>query len=462
MAKFPLVVTGGEIVTATKVFVGDIAIENGKIAAIDTNLADFGAEVIDASRKYLLPGGIDVHTHLSLACGDIISSDDFVSGTIAAACGGTTTIIDYTAHATGQSLAGAAALRRSQADSLAVIDYGLHIVITDVNDRIMAEIPEMIAQGYPSFKLFTAYDNMRVDDEALMMVLNQTKNHGGLACVHAENHHMINYMVKKLVAAGKIAPQYHGMSRPVLAEAEAVGRVIKLAAFLDAPIYIVHLSCRESLVEVLRARANGHQVLAETCPQYLLLSDACYNQPGFLGAKYVMSPPLRPAQNQPVLWEGLAQGVLQVVATDHCPFNFKGQKDLGQDIFTRIPNGIPGIETRMALIYSSGVKQGRISLNQFAAVTATYPAKIFGLYPQKGTIAIGSDADIVIFDPKLEKTITQEILNENVDYTPYEGFKVTGYPVMTIARGQIIAKDGKFTGQPGAGRFLKRKAPVFI
>ncbi len=462
MKKFPLVITGGKIVTAEKAFDGDVAIANDKIVAVDTGLADYGAEVIDASGKYLLPGGIDVHTHLSLAYGDITSSDDFASGTIAAACGGTTAIIDYTAHTKGQSIYEAAAIRRSQAEGQAVIDYGLHVVVTDVNDHVVAEIPHMIAQGYSSFKMFTAYEAMRVNDEALLVVLNKAKDQGGLVCVHAENHHMINYMVKQLIAAGKVTPKYHGISRPALAEAEAAGRVIKLAKFLDAPIYIVHLSCQQSLVEVALARAEGYPVFAETCPQYLLLSDTCYNQPGFFGAKYVMSPPLRSVEDQLKLWQGLAQGTLQVIATDHCPFNFKGQKDLGQDNFTKIPNGIPGIETRMALIYSNGVGQGKISLTQFAAITATNPAKIFGLYPEKGTIAIGSDADIVVFDPKLEKTITREILNENVDYTPYEGFKVIGFPLMTIARGKVVAKAGKFVGQPGAGRFVKRKAPILI
>ena len=462
MKKFDLVIKDGIIVTAADVFNGDIAIKGGKISAIGENLAQYGTEILNADGKYLFPGGIDVHTHLDMPLGATVTQDDFATGTIAAACGGTTTIIDFAIQGKGQTLAATAQIWREKAAGKAVVDYGFHIAITDMNEDILAEMPAMIAKGYPSFKLFMTYDGLRVNDDVLLKALLQTKAHGGLVCVHAENYYIIDYLVKEFAATGKAEPKYHALSRPPLAEGEATGRAVKLARLAEAPLYIVHLSCREALAEVARAREEGFPVMAETCPQYLLLSYDNYEEPGFEGAKYVMSPPLRPRDNQPVLWDGLISGKLQAVATDHCPFNFKGQKEMGRKFFGKIPNGAPGIESRMALLYSEGVGRGKITLQKFVEITATNPAKIFGLYPQKGDLAVGSDADIIIFDPELKVTIGRSVLHENVDYTPYEGFKVKGFPVATIARGKVIVERGQFLGRPGSGCFLERKSPVVL
>lgn len=462
MPEFDLIIKGGQIVTSSDIYFADIAIRDGKIIMLGTEL-DFSAQkVVDASGKYLLPGGIDVHTHLDMPFGGTVASDDFATGTIAAAYGGTTAIVDYAIQRKGQSLQQTANVWQEKAAGKAAIDYGLHIAITDMNDTVLAEIPEIIAAGYSSFKLFMTYDGLMVNDDTMIKTLIVTKEYGGLVCVHAENYFIIDFMVKKFLAEQKIEPIYHALSRPPLAEAEAVGRAIKLAQIAQAPLYIVHLSCHESLSELKRAREAGLPVMAETCPQYLLLSEENYLEPDFNGAKYVMSPPLRPQENNEILWQALAQGNLQVVATDHCPFFFKGQKELGRGFFGKIPNGAPGIETRMPLLYGVGVAEGKISLQKLVEVSATNPAKIFGMYPNKGTIAVGSDADIVVFDPDKDLVLREKNLHENVDYTPYEGIFVKGYPVMTIANGKIIVENGQFVGQIGVGKFIKRTAPVII
>jgi dihydropyrimidinase len=462
MLEFDLIIKGGQIVTASDSYVADIAIRDGKIVLIGEELSFPAQKFIDASGKYLLPGGIDVHTHLDMPFGGTVASDDFATGTIAAACGGTTTIVDYAIQGKGQSLQATAAVWQEKAAGKAAIDYGLHIAITDMNEDILAEMPEIIAAGYSSFKLFMTYDGLRVNDDAMLKALMVTKEHGGLVCVHAENYYIIDYLVKKFLAEQKTDPIYHALSRPPLAEAEATGRAIKLAQIAQAPLYIVHLSCQESLSEVKRAREAGLPVMGETCPQYLLLSEDNYREPDFNGAKYVMSPPLRPRENNEILWQALAQGNLQVVATDHCPFFFKGQKELGREFFGKIPNGAPGIETRMSLLYGVGVAEQKISLQKLVEVSATNPAKIFGMYPYKGTIAVGSDADIVVFDPNKDLVLRKKMLHENVDYTPYEGIRVKGYPVMTIVGGKIVVENGQFLGQRGAGRFIKRRAPLII
>lgn len=462
MSEVDLLITGGMIVTACDSYLGDLAIKDGKISMIGQHLKASAQKTISANGKYILPGGVDVHTHLEMPFGGTVSSDDFASGTIAAAFGGTTTIVDFAVQAKGQTLAQTADTWQRKADGKAVIDYGLHLAVTDANEDVLAEMASMIAKGYTSYKLFMTYDGLRVNDDVMLKALLQAKTHGGLISVHAENYYIIDYWVKEFLASGKTEPKYHALSRPPLAEGEATGRAIKLAKLAGAPLYVVHLSCQEALDEVVRAREAGLPIMAETCPQYLLLSEDNYDEPDFQGAKYVMSPPLRPKENQAVLWNGLAQGKIVTVATDHCPFNFAGQKDMGKDSFAKIPNGAPGIEMRLALLYSYGVGQGRMSLQQFVATVSTNPAKIFGLYPEKGTIAVGSDADVVIFDPNLERTISKKILHENVDYTPYEGFSVKGFPVTTIAKGKVITDHGQFLGQMGNGSFLKRKSPMFL
>jgi len=460
--QFDTIIKNGMIITGSDTYFADIGIKDEKIIMIGEKLSADNAEIIDAQGKYVIPGGIDVHTHFDMPFCGTVSKDDFETGTIAAACGGTTTIIDFCIQGKGQTLAESLEIWHKKANGKASIDYGFHVAITDMNDKILAEMTEIIKKGFPSFKLFMTYEGLRVDDGALLKALIQAKENGGLVCVHAENYYMLTYLIDKFKQEGKNEPIYHALSRPPIVEAEATSRAIKLAQFVDAPLYIVHLTNKLSLHEVAQARKAGSKIMAETCPQYLLLDEDNYREPDFNGAKYVLSPPIRTKDNQEPLWQGLRDNVLQAVSTDHCSFDFQGQKEMGKDFFGKIPNGAPGVETRMALIFDRGVNTGKISLNRFVEVTATNPAKIFGMYPKKGTIAIGADADLVIFDPKLKKTITQKELHENVDYTAYESFKVTGYPVMTLSRGKVIAKDNQFVGKVGAGEFIARKNPMII
>jgi dihydropyrimidinase len=443
MRKFDSVIKGGTIITAADTFVGDIGIKDEKIVQIGLDLEDKEAKIIDAKGKYVMPGGIDPHTHMDMPFGGTHASDDFKTGTIAAACGGTTTIVDFSIQGKGKSLKQAVNTWREKADGKAVIDYGIHIALTDMTEEVMNEIPEIIAEGYQSFKLFMTYDGLRVDDGTLLRTLMKVNENGGLSCVHAENYYVIDYFTKKFLSEGKIEPIYHALSRPDLAEGEAAGRAIKLAKIANSPLFIVHNSCEASIKEIASAREEGYPIMGETCPQYLLLSEDNYRESGFNGAKYVMSPPLRNKKNWPVVWKALKDNTLQLVATDHCPF-FMSQKEMGKESFTKIPNGAPGVEARISLMYTYGVVDGKIDLNRFVQVTSTNAAKVYGMYPQKGTIAIGSDADLVVFDPNVEITLTKSMLHENVDYTPYEGFKLKGYPVATISRGKVIAENGEF------------------
>jgi len=458
---FDLLIKSGTVVTESAVMNKDLGIKGGKIAAVEDKLDGPAKRVIDAEGKYVFPGVIDVHVHLNAAVSRTVSSDNFRTGTIAAACGGTTAIIDFATQEQGQAVEEAVAERLQDAAGKAVIDYGFHIALTDINEQTLAAIPSLVEEGFPSFKLYMTY-RFRVDDGEMLRVLAKVKDNGGLVCVHAENHHMIDYLIEEYRRTGKTSPKFHPLSRPLLAEWEATNRAIKLSRLVKAPIYIVHVTCGKSLSEIVQAREQGYPVMGETCPQYLLLDEDRYKSPGFEGAKYVMSPPLRPLGNQAVLWNGLADGDLQVVSTDHCPFFYKGQKELGRDFFGDIPNGAPGIEARPVLLYTYGVGQGRMSLQQFVSVVSANPAKIFGLYPEKGTIAVGSDADLVIFDPQAEMTLTKGILHENVDYTPYEGAGLKGFPVATIARGEVIVENGDFVGKDGRGKLLKRKRPDLI
>lgn len=459
---FSYLIKGGTLVSSSDIYIADIRICEEKIVAIGKNLPQNDAELIDARDKFIFPGGIDVHTHLDLPFADTVSKDDFETGTIAAACGGTTTIVDFCCQSKGQSLREALTVWSKKAEGKAVIDYGFHVAITDFSNDILQEIPSIIKSGCPTFKLFMTYDGWRAEDDNLFKALLQTRDYGGLVSVHAENYFLIKYLTEKFRSSGKIEPKYHSLSRPPLVEAEATSRAIKLAMLADAPLYIVHLTCNAALEEVRNARQKNAKIIAETCPQYLLLSEDLYLEPDFQGAKYVMSPPLRARENHEYLWRGLKEDNLQVVATDHCPFDFKKQKEIGRNFFAQIPSGIAGIEARLMLLYSFGVKTGKISLNRFVEITATNPAKIFGMYPQKGVIAPGSDADLVIFDPSIERTINKDILHENVDYTPYEGMKITGFPIMTFSRGRMVAKNGEFIGKLGAGKFIARKTPVII
>ncbi|MBQ7581411.1 MAG: dihydropyrimidinase [Lachnospiraceae bacterium] len=461
---YDLVIRNGRLVTEKGIVEADLAVLDGCIANImprqgESPQAGIGEakETIDAAGQYVLPGGVDVHTHLDMPLRDgIKSADDFDTGTIAAAAGGTTTIVDYACQEPDGSLTDALKAWKEKAKG-ANVDYGMHMSLVRADDATLNEMADMVSQGVTSFKIYLVY-GMRLNDEEICRVLNRSAHLGTLVTVHCENYGVIAYRTKKLLAAGKTEPKYHPVSRPDRCEGEAVNRVLQIAAMTDmAPVYIVHNTCRESIKCIEEARSMGHPVFAETCPQYLFLDDSLYELPDFEGAKYVMSPPLRSIADQEYLWEALKNGTLKVVATDHCPFPME-QKKIGLHNFSQIPNGGTGIEERIPLMYSEGRKRG-LSYTAISKLTSTNPAKLFGMYPRKGTIRIGSDADLVLYDPDKQVTISHELLHENVDYTCYEGFTVDGYPTMTILRGQVLVQDGDFTGKKGQGQFIRRDLP---
>jgi len=455
---FDSIIVGGTVVTATDTYVADVAISGGKIFAIGKDLPrENTRKLVDAAGKYVMPGGIDVHTHLDMPFGGTTSADDFDTGTRAALFGGTTTLIDFAIQYKGQSLRHAFDTWMEKASNKAVSDYAFHCIITDLADARLEEVNALVREGVTSFKLFMAYPGVfMLDDASIFKVFRSAAKQGALVCMHAENGGAIDVIVKQALAEGKTAPKYHALTRPTTAEAEATARAIALAEMAGAPVYIVHLSCNDALQKVREAQDRGLPVYAETCPQYLYLSLENFDVPGFEGAKYVFTPPLREKWHQEKLWEGLRQDHLQVVSTDHCPFCFKEQKELGKDDFTKIPNGGPGVEHRMSLIFSGGVASGRFSVNRFVQLVSTTPAKLFGLYPRKGTIAVGSDADLVIFDPKRQHTISAKTHHMRVDYSMFEGINVTGMPHTVISRGEVMIEGEKFLGRPGRGQFVKR------
>ena len=462
--RFDTIVKQGVIVTATDMHAGDIGITNGKVAAIASSLPQEGAgKVIDAAGWMVIPGGIDVHTHLDMPFGGTTSADDFESGTIAAAHGGTTTLIDFAIQYKGQSLRQAFEAWMKKADGKAAIDYAFHCIITDLGTAQLEEMGALVREGVSSFKLFMAYPGVfMLDDATIFKAMSQAAKVGGLICMHAENGGVIDVIVQRALAEGKKSPKYHALTRPTTAEAEATSRAIALAEMAGAPVYIVHLSCNDALEKVREARDRGLTAYAETCPQYLFLSIENMDAPGFEGAKYVFTPPLREKWHQEKLWQGLARDTLQVVSTDHCPFCFKEQKELGKDDFTKIPNGGPGIEHRLSLVYTGGIHGGRFSPNRFVQLVATAPAKLFGLYPRKGTIAVGSDADLVVWDPNAEEVISADTHHMKVDYSMFEGIKVKGVPKTVMSRGRVVVENGKFVGKAGTGEFLKRQTFVRV
>ncbi|MFG0211493.1 dihydropyrimidinase [Brevibacillus porteri] len=448
----------GTVVTASDTYQADILIEGEKVVAIGSNLDGKDAEIIDATGYYVFPGGIDPHTHLDMPFGGTVTSDNFYTGTKAAAFGGTTSIIDFCLTNKGEPLHSSISTWHEKARGKAVIDYGFHLMVSDANDQVLEELGAVVRnEGITSLKVFMAYKNvLMADDETLFKTLVRAKELGALVQVHAENGDVLDYLIKQALAKGQTDPVYHAYTRPPEAEGEATGRAIALTALADAQLYVVHVSCAEAVRRIAEAREKGWNVYGETCPQYLVLDITDLQKPGFEGAKYVWSPPLREKWNQDVLWNALKNGILQTVGSDHCSFNFSGQKELGLEDFTKIPNGGPIIEDRMRLLFSEGVAKDKISLNQFVEMTSTKVAKLFGMFPQKGTIAVGSDADIVLFDPTVKRTISVETHHMNVDYNPFEGMVVNGDIISVLSRGSFVIRDQQFVGQAGGGRFVKR------
>ena len=445
----------GTVVTATETVEADVLIDDEKVAAIGTGLAVEPDRTIDATGHYVMPGAVDVHTHMDLPFGGSFCSDDFVTGTRAAAFGGTTTIVDFALQDYGEPLRAGLDRWHEKAQN-SYVDYGFHMIVREVNDQVLKEMDTLVGEGVTSFKLFMAYPGVfMLDDAAIFQAMQRAADSGALIMLHAENGGPIDVLVRQFLAEGKTDPVNHGLTRPPLMEGEAVHRVFKMAELAGTPAYIVHLSSRDALNAVREARDRGVAAFAETCPQYLYLSIDDMAKPGFEGAKFVCSPPLRPRDHQDDLWKGLVADDLQVVATDHAPFNFEGQKDLGKDDFSKIPNGLPSVEDRFTMLFQ-GVLDKRIGLNRFVEIVATAPAKMFGLYPRKGTIAPGSDADVVIFDPERERTISADTHHMNVDYSLYEGWRVKGLPTKVLQRGELLVENGKFRGTTGHGRFLPR------
>jgi dihydropyrimidinase len=453
-------IQNGTIVNADATVKADLLIDGATIKEIRAGIPASAAEkVVDAAGLLLLPGGIDAHTHLDMPFGGTNSADDFLTGTRAAAIGGTTTIVDFAIQARGTKMRTALDTWWKKAEGKACIDYGLHMIVTDLPDAGLEDMDEMVREGVASFKLFMAYPGvLMVDDATIFKALRQTAKNGALICMHAENGSVIDVIVRQALAEGKTAPIYHALTRPTRAEAEAVHRAIAMSEMAGVPVYIVHLSSEDALNQVREARDRGLPAFAETCPQYLLLSLDNMENAGWEGAKYVFTPPLRDRSNQPKLWEGLRSDNLQVVSTDHCPFCFEDQKALGKDDFTKIPNGGPGIENRLQLIHHHGVGAGHLTINRFVELVSTAPARIFGMYPKKGALAVDSDADIVLWDAHADHTISAKTHHMRVDYSMFEGFKVRGNARDVYSRGELIVSKGEFIGKPGRGEYLRREA----
>ena len=451
-----LLIKNGHVITATDSYIGDIFIEGEKITAIGSNLAANADTVIDATGLLVLPGGIDPHVHLDMPFMGTFSSDTHETGTRAALFGGTTTVIDFVLQTQGRSLKEALGQWNSRARGTAVGDYSFHMAVTDFNDSTRREIREMIeSEGITSFKTFMAYKGaLMIDDRQMTALMQEVRQQGGLVTVHATNGDMIDYLIAKHRAEGKLSPRYHYLSQPEVTEAEASGRFADIADYTGCPGYIVHLTCEGALNAVRNATRRNQHLFVETCIQYLLLDDSLYEK-DFEGAKWVMSPPLRKPKDQTTLWAGINQGLVNVVATDHCPFRWQ-QKLMGEKDFSKIPNGHPAIENRMELLYSEGVHKGRISLNKYVEVACTNPAKIFGMFPRKGTIAPGSDADIVLFDPNKTHTLSAATHHMNVDYSAYEGWELAGKVKTVLLRGRIAIDDNKCLVEKGYGQFIKR------
>jgi dihydropyrimidinase len=452
-----VLIKNGRIITATDDYVADILTLGEKIQHIGIGL-DADVEKIDAKGKLVIPGAIDPHVHMELPFGGTVSSDDFKTGTIAAAFGGTTTIIDFAIQSRGMTMQGAIDAWHARVEGKCAIDYGYHLAITKFEGAAdKAEMKRIFDQGITTFKIFLAYPNvLMIDQPTVYRVMKAAGELGGLTLVHAENGEAIEERIRILVAEGKNEPKYHAVSRPPVMQADGVARAVKVAEFAKSPVFIVHVSCEDAMNEIVRSRDAGNPAYGETCTQYLFLDERCYDQPNFEGAKYVFTPPLVPKENIEPLWRGLKNGYLQEVSTDHCPFFFKGQKELGRETFTKIPNGGPGVEDRLIMCYQGGVIERGFSLNKWVDITSTASAKMFGMFPKKGTIAVGSDADIVIFDPEKTQVRSAKTHHMNCDYSLFEGMKVKGVVESVLSRGKVIIQDNEYKGRPGEGKFIKR------
>ncbi|MED4977825.1 dihydropyrimidinase [Heyndrickxia faecalis] len=452
-------IKNGIVVTAADTYEADLLVDGEKITEIGRNLTVDDAEIIDAKGAYIFPGGVDPHTHLDMPFNNTVTDDDWETGTIAAAFGGTTTIIDFCLTTGDDTLEKAVARWHGKAEGKAAIDYGFHLMLANLDEKVLEELPLLLEkEGITSLKVFMAYaKEFQADDRTLFRAFKAAKEAGALVMVHCENGSVIDELVTKALAEGHTEPIYHALTRPSEAEGEATHRAIELAHMADSQLYVVHVTCAEAVKQIAEARAKGYKVWGETCPQYLVLDQSYLEKPDFEGAKYVWSPPLREKHHQKVLFDALKAGILQTLGSDQCSFNFNGKKQLGRNDFSKIPNGGPFIEDRFSIFFSEGVKKGILSLNQFVDIVSTQPAKLFGLFPEKGTIAVGADADLVIFDPEVKRVISAKTHHMNVDYSAFEGMEITGEPISVLCRGNFVIKDKKFIGQPGSGKYLKRK-----
>lgn len=468
MNSYDLVIKNAVIITAADHYNGDIAVNDGKIVAISDNLSSVQAQkVIDAAGRRVTPGGVDAHCHLDQASDDgSVGADDFFTGTRSAVCGGTTTVIPFAMQFRGQSLAEAVADYHRRADGKACVDYSFHLIITDATPEVIAEIPEMVAQGYTSFKIYMTYDALKLSDSHILDVLEATRLAGAMAMIHAENDDCISWLTNRLRQQGKTAPRYHALAHSAIGEREATHRAISLAELVDVPVLLVHVSSRAAIEQIYWARGQGINIFSETCPQYLFLTaDDLGIDDDFHGAKCICSPPPRDADSQKAVWTALANGTFSIFSSDHCPFNYDSTGKLlhGEGAsFDKVPNGIAGLETRLPLLMSEGVLKDRITPQRFVELTSTAPARLYGLYPRKGTIAVGSDADLVIWDCETSLSISNEDLHSAADFTPYQGQVVNAWPAVTISGGKVLWQDRKFSGAAGDGVFLPAKAPFSL
>lgn len=454
MATFDLIVKGGKAVNADSVFFADIGVKDGKIACIGAELQD-AETVYDAKGKLVIPGGIDIHTHIDAPINGSHTLDDWYQGTVSAACGGVTCVVDYPMQEKGLTLRGILDKWSKKAAGSAVIDYSFSPVITDRSEEAFEDLPRLIDEGFPTWKVYMAYWH-RVRDEETIRLLDVISSHGGLLSIHCENDFAIDYLTKKLLSEGKIDPKYHPVSRPPVCEENATQTVIDLAEMVDANVMIVHMSCKGALERARAAKKKKNNIIIETCPHFLLLDDSVYDQPLEQACKYVVTPPMRKAEDREALWQGIVSGDISLVSSDHCACPYDEKIKLGQESFATIPHGAPGIEARLPVVFSEGVSKGRITLEKFVEVVSANPARIAGMYPQKGTISVGSDADITVIDPEKEVTLSVAQMHSNCDFSPYDGVQVKGYPVATISRGTFIYKDGAVMDVRGHGQLVKR------